>query len=172
MRKHLNMSSAFWEDAARSRCSLIVAWSLLPADQKLEWWGERVRKQGKQADKASFANYSLPAKHGISHHTRCFISLADFNCEDPAASVDFRHLWNPPASLALQCFSWLMIQSNSSCCCPLLSWGLQVAQHRVIQYGGLKAEVLDCAYLWFVGVRVNTVCAIGDSFLLNIFLIW
>lgn len=172
MRKHLNMSSAFREDAARSRCSLIVAWSLLPADQKLEWWGERVRKQGKQADKASFANYSLPAKHGTSHHTRCFISLTDFNCEDPAASVDFRHLWNPPASLALQCFSWLMIQSNSSCCCPLLSWGLQVAQHRVIQYGGLKAEVLDCAYLWFVGVCVNTVCAIGDSFLLNIFLIW
>lgn len=106
---------------------------------------ERVRKPGIQSDKASFANYSLPAKHGISHHTRCFISLADFNCEDPAASVDFTHLWNPPASLPLHCFSWLMVSSKSSCSPPLLPWGIQIAQTHVIPNGGLKREVLTCA---------------------------
>lgn len=132
---------------------------------------ERVRKPGIQSDKASFANYSLPAKHGISHHTRCFISLADFNCEDPAASVDFTHLWNPPASLPLHCFSWLMVSSKSSCSPPLLPWGIQIAQTHVIPNGGLKREVLTCADVC-VCVRIYTALVIQRKGLFPPLLNW
>lgn len=120
-------------------------------------------KAGRQRGKASFPHYSLPAKHGRSHHTRCFISLADFNCEDPAASVDFRLFYNPPASLALQCFH----HSIKVLVFPPSSLA-QVAQTRVLQCGGLKVEVLDCPYLGSVSMCVWILCVPLGTFLSNL----
>lgn len=57
---------------------------------------ETVRKTEREREGPSFANFPLPAAHETSHHTRHYVSLPDFNCEDPAASVDFRHLFIVP----------------------------------------------------------------------------
>lgn len=79
----------------------------------MECWkdeGERLSQTERKRERPSFANFPLPATHETSHHTHHYISLLDFNCEDPAASVDFRHLFSSPPltplpSLSLSSFT-------------------------------------------------------------------
>lgn len=113
---------------------------------------ETVRKTERERKGPSFANFPLPATHETSHHTRHYVSLPDFNCEDPAASVDFRHLFSPPTpSPSLRHFwvkgrgtearapagsigwEWLLLSNTVTFCpcflglCP--PWGLQIAEN-------------------------------------------